>query len=222
MNDIHSHQLLILGGPAMIPILISSVVALTIMLSKFNDFRKTRADLPQLKTDVFALVRANKIKAAVILCENNGSALSRVLRSGLLEFGNTRDEIKDAVSTAVSLEITKLERGLTPLITIANVTPLFGILGTVLGMAVIFQTISVRSAGMEPVTVQDLAGGIWQALLTTIAGLVVAIPSFVAYNYFVAEVSQNVNQLEQGGEELVHNLTHLNENYSNPPTDVQE
>lgn len=222
MNDIHSHQLLILGGPAMIPILISSVVALTIMLSKFNDFRKTRADLPQLKTDVFALVRANKIKAAVILCENNGSALSRVLRSGLLEFGNTRDEIKDAVSTAVSLEITKLERGLTPLITIANVTPLFGILGTVLGMAVIFQTISVRSAGMEPVTVQDLAGGIWQALLTTIAGLVVAIPSFVAYNYFVAEVSQNVNQLEQAGEELVHNLTHLNENYSNPPTDVQE
>jgi len=222
MNEISSQQFLTAGGPAMIPIVLSSVAAATIMLGKYNDFRNLRAETPQIKTEVFALIRDNKIKAAVIACENHPSVLSRVLKNGLLQFGNTREEIKDAVHTAISLEMAALERGLTPLITIANVTPLFGILGTVLGMALIFQTISARSAGMDPVTVSDLAGGVWQALLATIAGLVVAIPSFVGYNYFVTEVSQSVNELEQAGEELIHLMTRLNENYSSQITNAEQ
>lgn len=214
MNDVSSQQLLIAGGPAMVPIVLSSIAALTIILSKYNDFKKFRSDTPQLKAEVFALIRENKIKAAVMACENEPSPVSRVFKNGLLQFGNTRAEIKDAIQTAISLEISKLEKGLTPLITIANAAPLFGILGTVLGMALIFQTISVRSSGMDPVTVADLAGGVWQALLATIGGLVVAIPSFVAYNYFVTAVGQNINDLEQAGEELAQLLTRLNENFS--------
>lgn len=211
MNDISAQQYLILGGPAMVPIFLSSVAALAIMVQKYNDFKKIKADRLHLKRDVFALIRENKIKAAILACEKYPSPLGRVLKSGLLQFGNTREGIKDTVNTAISLEIPRLERGLVPLITIANAAPLFGILGTVLGMAMIFQTISVRTAAMDPVTLPDLAGGVWQALLTTIAGLVVAIPSFVAYNYFVTKVNKSTNDLERAGEELSHLLTRLNE-----------
>ena len=221
MNDISAQQYLIAGGPAMVPIVLSSVAALTIMIRKYNDFKIMKTDMPHLKRDVFTLIRENKIKAAILSCEKNSSALGRVLKSGLLQFGNTRDEIKDTINTAISLEIPRLERGLTPLITIANAAPLFGILGTVLGMAQIFQTISLRTAAMDPVTLPDLAGGVWQALLATIAGLVVAIPSFIGYNYFVTRVSQSINNLEKAGEELAHLLTRLNESQASQTVDTE-
>ena len=164
-----------------------------------------------LKEKIFNFIRENKIKSAITTCEQNSSTLSKVFKSGLLQFGNTRADIKDALATAISFEIPKLERGLAFLLTMANIAPLFGILGTVLGMTSIFQTISARTLTMAPVTITDLSTGIWQALLTTIAGLVVAFQSLAVYNYFITLKKETINVLEETAEELTHWLTRLNE-----------
>ena len=94
---------------------------------------------------------------------------------------------------------------------IGNIAPLLGLLGTVTGMTASFHTIQVRAAAMNPVTPGDIAGGIWEALLTTVAGLVVAIPTFVAYNYFISRVNKTTLQMEKGAADLVHLLTQVTE-----------
>jgi biopolymer transport protein ExbB/TolQ len=91
------------------------------------------------------------------------------------------------------------------------VTPLLGLLGTVSGMIVTFQTIQARSASLSAVTPGDLAAGIWQALLATTAGLIVAIPTFVAYNYCVSQVNAFVRDMERSATELVNFLCHMSE-----------
>jgi biopolymer transport protein ExbB len=106
-------------------------------------------------------------------------------------------------------EIPLLEKRFTALGTIAHVAPLLGLLGTVTGMAASFHTIQVRAAAMNPVTPGDLAGGIGEAMMTTVAGLVVAIPTYVAYNYLVSRVNNFVREMEHAGTELLNLLCHI-------------
>ncbi|MCB9771973.1 MAG: MotA/TolQ/ExbB proton channel family protein [Candidatus Omnitrophica bacterium] len=222
MNEISAQQLLFAGGPIMVPIILCSIAAITITINKGLYFKRIHTDVALLKSKTFSLIRDNKIKDAVALCENNPAPAARILKAGLLKFGSSRDEIKDAIEYAASLEVPNLEKGLMPLITIANITPLFGIVGTVLGMTIIFQTIQAQNAGMHPLTPSDLFGGIWQALLTTLAGLIVAIPTFVTYNYFLSRVGRCLNQMEQIGGELINLLTRLNESNSSQIADPLE
>ena len=211
MGEMSFSQLFIRGGPIMVPIIFCSVFALTIIISKWLYFANIKTDVPRLKLEIFQLVRNNKIKQAVMACETDPSPVAKVLKAGLLKFGSSREEIKEEIEYIGSLEIPKLEGGLAALVTIANVSPLLGMLGTVVGMTTVFHAIQARSASMNPVTLTDLAGGIWQALLTTIAGLVVAIPALVAYNYFINRIDLAILEMEQASGELVNLLTRLTE-----------
>jgi biopolymer transport protein ExbB len=133
------------------------------------------------------------------------------MKAGLLKYGSPREEIKETMEDVSLFEIPKLERRLNALATIAHVTPLLGLLGTVTGMTGSFHTIQVRSTSLNPVTPGDLAGSIWEALLTTVAGLIVAIPTFVAYNYCVSQVNSHVLEMERAATELLNFLCQLSE-----------
>jgi biopolymer transport protein ExbB len=215
-QEISIEQLIRAGGPIMGPILICSIIALGIIISKLIYFGNIQTDVYELKRKVFALVKENKIKEAIEYCNTNPSPVAKILKAGILKFGGSREEIKETLEGASRFEIPKLEKHLTALATIANVSPLLGLLGTTVGMVTVFQTIQVRAAGMNPITPGDLAGGIWQALLTTVAGLLVAIPVFVAYNYCVSRVSAFILDMERVGTELVNFLCQISESGYSP------
>lgn len=207
-----------MGGPLMIPILLCSVFALGIVIEKLIHFSKVRINTSQFKADIFGLLKDNKIKEAVQLCDANPSPVAKILRAGVLKFGAPREEIKESMEDASLFEIPKLESRLGILATVAHISPLLGFLGTVTGMMSCFFTIQVRAAALNPLTPGDLAGGVGEALVTTMAGLMVAIPSFVAYNYCVSRINQFTLEMERVAIELVNFMCHITQ--SGVPAEV--
>ncbi len=206
---INAWELIVAGGPIMIPIVLCSFFAVAIAIEKFIYFSMIKADPQKIRNTIFDFIKNNKIKEAVTFCEESQSPIAKVLESGILKFGSSKEEIKEALSDASLFEIPKLERRLTALATIAHVSPLLGLLGTVTGMAASFHTIQIRATSLNPVTPGDLAGGIWEALLTTVAGLLVAIPTYVLYNYLSSRVNKIVIEMERSATELVNYLTQI-------------
>jgi biopolymer transport protein ExbB len=192
------------GGPVMAPILICSVAALAIVIEKLIYFAMIKTNVALLKRRVFDAVKNNRLKDAARDCENDRSPTAKVLMSGILKFGTSREEMKESMEDASLYVIPRLESRLSALATIAHVSPLLGLLGTVTGMTSSFQAIQARAASLNPVTPGDLAGGIGEALLTTVAGLMVAIPAYVAYNYFVNRINYFVLDMERAATELVN------------------
>ncbi len=204
-------ELIKMGGPLMVPILLCSLFALGIVIEKLIHFSMVQTNVAQLKINVFGLLKDNKIKEAVRLCDASPSPVAKILKAGILKFGAPREEIKESMEDASLFEIPKLENRLGALGTIAHISPLLGLLGTVTGMTTCFHTIQVRAASLNPVTPGDLAGGIGEALITTVAGLMVAIPTFVAYNYCVSRINRFTLDMERAATELVNLMCHMTE-----------
>ncbi|MGE0267213.1 MAG: MotA/TolQ/ExbB proton channel family protein [Candidatus Omnitrophota bacterium] len=197
------------GGPLMIPLLLCSIFSVGIIIEKLIYFSFIKTNIPQLKKDIFDQIKNNKIKEAVETCERSRAPVAKILKAGIVKFGSSRVDIKESMEDASLFEIPKLESRLGALATIAQISPLLGLLGTVTGMTKSFYTIQVRAASLNPVTPGDLAGSIGEALITTVAGLMVAIPVYVAYNYFVNRVNHITLSMERGATELVNFMTQL-------------
>jgi biopolymer transport protein ExbB len=200
-------QLFLKGGPVMWPILFCSIFALAIILEKLYFLHKNSINHRELLEKIKEKLKRHDIKEAIRLCDENSSSLSNLLKAGILKFGNNRQQIKEAIEEASLYEIPQLEKNLSMLATIAHISPLLGLLGTVTGMVRCFYTIQIKASSFNPVSAADLAGGIWEALLTTVFGLVVAIPTFVAYNYLVNRVNHLILEMEQASTDLVNFLT---------------
>jgi len=200
-------RIFLAGGPVMWPILLCSIFALAIILEKFLHLHRIKIDTQDFLARVLDNMKRHQIKEALQLCDEAKNPISNILKAGILKYDRPRDQIKEAIEDAALYEIPKLEKNLATLATIAHISPLLGLLGTVTGMVRCFQTIQVKTATFHPVSPGDLAGGIWEALLTTVAGLVVAIPTFVAYNYLVSRVNNFVLEMEKASTELVNFLT---------------
>ena len=211
MGEMSAWKLIQAGGVIMYPILLCSILALGIIIEKVMYFFNIQTDIPKLKKEVFDNVQNNKIREAIQLCDANASPVARIMKAGLIKFGSTREEIKESMEDASLYEIPKLESRLSALATIAHIAPLLGLLGTVTGMARCFYTIQTQAAAMSPLTPSDLAGGIWEALLTTVAGLMVAIPAYMAYNYFVNRVHHFTLDMERAATELINVMGQLTE-----------
>ncbi|MDD5347751.1 MAG: MotA/TolQ/ExbB proton channel family protein [Candidatus Omnitrophica bacterium] len=190
-----------------VPILLCSVVAIGLIAERSLFFWGIRTDIQQLMQRIREQVKRHQIREALALCDNVRHPVAGVLKAGILNYDRPRSQIKEAIEDASLYEIPRLEKNLPALATIAHIAPLLGLLGTAVGMARSFASIAIRSSNLEVVTVQDLAGGVWEALLATVAGLVVAIPAFVAYNYFVSLVNSSVLEMEKASTELVNFMT---------------
>ena len=196
------------GGLLMVPILAFSVVALMVFIERAWSLRSPRV----IPRDFLELVRrkvgAGRSAEALTLCEGNRSALSTVAAAGLRHAGRPREVVKEAFEEVGRIEVTHLGRFVEVLGTIAAVAPLLGLLGTVVGMIDVFRAVvdeASRQAG--PVNPGTLANGIWAALLTTAAGLSVAIPTFLGYKFLLARVDQLAIEMEEITLDLLDLLT---------------
>jgi len=200
-------QVFLAGGPVMWPILLCSVFASAIILEKLWYLHKIKIDTQEFLSNILDKMKRHEIKEALKICDSTDSPVSHILKAGILKYDRTRDQIKEAIEDASLYEIPKLEKNLSILATIAHICPLLGLLGTVTGMIRCFQTIQAKATAFNPVSPGDLAGGIWEALLTTVVGLIVAIPTFVAYNYLVSRINNFILEMEKASTELVNFLT---------------
>ena len=200
-------QVFLAGGPVMWPILFCSIFALAIILEKVFYLHKIKIDTRDFLSRVLDNIKRHQIKEALQSCDDTKNPISNILKAGILKYDRPRDQIKEAIEDASLYEVPKLERNLTALATIAHISPLLGLLGTVTGMVRCFQTIQAKSTSFNPVSPGDLAGGIWEALLTTVYGLIIAIPTFVVYNYLVSRVNNFILEMEKASTELVNFLT---------------
>ncbi len=194
------------GGPIMWPILLCSVVAFTIVIERLIRLRQEEIDTKTFMEQISKSIKRNKIMEALDLCDKTGGPIANILKAGILKHDRPRNEVREAIEDASIHELPRLERNLPVLATVAHVAPLLGLLGTVTGLVSAFQVIESKASGMNPVNPGDLAGGIWEALLTTVFGLCVAIPTYVAYNYMVSRVDGFVLDMERSATDLLNLL----------------
>ena len=190
------------GGWMMLPILICSVVALAIVVERFWTLRPSKlapADtLPQVQT----LLKRGLLNEGNLVKLRDSSPLGRILATGLANARHGRDIMKESIEEEAGQVVHELERFLNTLGTVAAITPMLGLLGTVVGMIRVFTEITVQGTG----NANALAGGISEALITTAAGLVVAIPALVMHRYFTGKIDTIVVGLEQETIKLVDAL----------------
>lgn len=195
------------GGPIMGLIILCSVIAFAVFLERVWYLRNAQIDTNRFMKEISNKLKTNKVMEALDMCNITKGPIARILKAGIIKHDRSRQEIKEAIEDAGVHEVPSLERNLGVLATIAHISPLLGLLGTVVGMLKAFQVIEEKATSMIPINPGDLAGGIWEALITTVAGLSVAIPTYVVYNYLVSKVDSFVVEMEKSATELVNLLT---------------
>lgn len=193
------------GGPVMWPLLALSVLAVTVAIWRWMALRQATRNLGSFMSALRERVTAGDIEGAIDLCDRGGGPVAAIVRAGLRRLGRPKDEIELSLQDASAHELAELEKGLPVLATIAMVAPLLGFLGTVTGMINSFEALA--SVGLNnPAAV---ASGISEALITTAAGLIIAIPVQMAYNYFVARVNGTVRNMEAAANLLLDSLSDI-------------
>jgi biopolymer transport protein ExbB len=201
------------GGPMMYLIILSSVLAFGVVIERVYHLNRAKVDADKFMDSILNVLKRNKVIEAIELCNNTPGPIAHIVKAGILKHDRSKPEIKEAVDEAAQLEIPRLGKHLPILATIAHIAPLLGLLGTVTGMIKSFQVIQQKALNMAPVNPGDLAGGIWEALLATLAGLAVAIPTYVAYNYLVSQVDGIVYDMERSATDLVNLLSSKRDTY---------
>lgn len=201
---VDAYEIIFTGGIIMLPILACSVVALAITIERFFSLRRATIDTRELMDAMRTVLRQNRTQEAIDICNEADVPVARIMKAGILKHDRGKEDIREAMGDAGHLEIPRLERYLPALATTANIAPLLGLLGTVAGMIKAFAQIQNKQGLVNP---SDLAEGISNALVTTAAGLTVAIPTLVVYNYFVTRVDNMVLEMEISSSELVELLT---------------
>jgi len=195
------------GGPVMYPIILCSIIAFAIIMERLYHLYKAKIDTKDFMNNIDITIKRNRIAEAIKICEKTPGPIAHIVKAGVMKHDRSRQEIRESIEDAGHQEVPMLEKHISLLATIAHVSPLLGLLGTVTGMVKAFQIIQEKSASFNPVSPGDLAGGIWEALLTTVAGLIVAIPTVVAYNYLVNRVDEFVLEMERSATEVTNILT---------------
>lgn len=184
------------GGFMMYPLILCSLVALGVIIAKAWTLFIAHRDSKNLLRTIKELGVEGRLEEAIELAENTRGPVAAILLAGLrrVKEKHTGTDVQKAISTTGVIELDFLERGLTVLATIANVAPLLGFLGTVIGMILAFQAIEIAGQ-VDPALV---AGGIKVALITTATGLSIAIPVNIGYNYFVTRIDRLIQDMEEG------------------------
>jgi biopolymer transport protein ExbB len=180
------------GGPVMWPLLLLSILGVTVAIWRWVALRQATRNVPQLMRELRGKLVGADVPGAVQVCESAGGPVASLVKAGLLRFGRPKDEVEMGLQDASAHELAVLERGLPVLATTAMIAPLLGFLGTVTGMINSFDALAAVGLN-NPAAV---AKGISEALITTAAGLIIAIPVQMAYNYLVTRVNDLVRNME--------------------------
>jgi biopolymer transport protein ExbB len=188
------------GGFLMWVILGTSLIAVAIAVEKFMSLKKAKINTPSFLMKMRNLLKKRDVASAIALCMEEKTPTSNIIKKGLKKYKLGRERVIEAIDSAGRHEISKLERGLSTLATIAGAAPMLGFLGTVTGMIGAFMKIQELQGAAGPA---DLAGGIWEALITTAFGLFVGIPVLAVYNYLLSRVNKVVIDMEMIAADII-------------------
>ena len=186
------------GGVTMYLIMFCSIVMLAVVLEKFYSLRSVHANADEILRTVASQVKKGEKKGALSFLKQTPGVLPRILETGIHRFEYNRETIENAINNSIQKQLPVLDRHLGILGTIAAIAPLFGLLGTITGMINAFSRIASEGTTGPAV----IATGVYEALYTTAAGLIVAIPAVVFYNYFKQRVKNTENDLEIYGNKM--------------------
>ena len=193
-------SLIIKGGPIMIPIILLSIVGLALILERFWTLWRIRLDIPNFSQEIFLYLERGHFQRALERCEKVRHPIADVFKLGILNRALKRDEIEKMMEREGDEQVQYLERYLGALLIIVGVEPMLGFLGTIVGLIQAFMTWEQLGSN---ITVSALAAGIYQAMITTAAGLSVAIPCFVIYHLFVGKIKNHAQEISYYGNELL-------------------
>lgn len=211
--------LLFKGGPIVWFILCASVIGVAVFAERYIHFHRAQIALQDFIKGLRNCIRRNNPVEAVAICEDVPGPVARVAKTAILHYDRNRNEIQDAVESVAILEERQLDRNLPILWTVAQTTPLLGLLGTVLGMMHAFKIIQQEG---KLITAADLASGVWEALIATGLGLAVAIPAYVAYNYLLSRKNELVRDMELCATELMNVFSELERERRKDEFDLSE
>lgn len=186
-------EMAIKGGPIMIPIILLSFIAVYIFFDRFMAIRKAGKVDPRLMDRVREYILDGRVESAFSLCRSENTPTSRMIEKGISRIGRPMADVTTAIENVGNLEVSKLEKGLAVLASVAGGAPMLGFLGTVTGMIEAFY--DMANAGNN-INITLLSSGIYQAMVTTVAGLIVGITAYFAYNILVASVEKVVFNME--------------------------
>ncbi len=196
------YELVLAGGWLMVPLILCSLAVVVIAIERLIALRVTNVIPDNLLGQVWLWLKQGEVTTEKLQELRASSPLGRILAAGLSNSGHGREVMRDSIEEAATQVVHKLERYLSPLGTIAAITPLIGLLGTVVGMIKVFTAIMLQGTGNASI----LAGGISEALITTAAGLSVAIPALICHRYFERRIDSLVVTMEDQAIKLVDAL----------------
>lgn len=199
-NAVSQLDIIFQAGWIMVPIFLLSLLTIYLMVERLLTIRKSATDRSEIMGRIREYVAAGNIHGAQAFCEVQDKPLTRILKHGLERLGRPISEIQDAVNASGKHEAFELEKRMDILASIAGIAPMLGFLGTVTGMIDAFQEIQNLQGNVNP---SVLAGGIWEALISTAAGLVVGILAYFFYNYLLGLIKRLVNDMEQSATEFI-------------------
>jgi len=193
-------ELVLKGGWIMIPIFLLSIIAVYIFVERYFAIKKASKIDPRFMEQIKDNIHNSRIDSARILCRTNETPAARMIEKGISRIGRPLSDVNTAIENVGNLEISKLEKGLPTLASVSGGAPMLGFLGTVMGMIQAFY--DMANAGSN-VDVSLLSSGIYQAMVTTVAGLIVGIIAYFAYNILVARVESVVFKMEAATSEFM-------------------
>src|SRR3989454_10277155 len=191
------------GGPMIYLILGASAIALAVFVERVLHFHRAHINSMEFLNGVRNVLKRDNLVEALSICDATPGPVARLVKTAILNRERGREGVRESLEEAGLIEVPPLEDKLNLLATIAQIAPLMGLLGTVLGFIKIFTALQTKTT--VP-TMQDLSGGVWQALICTAAGLAVAIPCYAAYNYLVSRVNGIVLDMEKAATEITNIL----------------
>ncbi|MDI6402155.1 MotA/TolQ/ExbB proton channel family protein [Balneolaceae bacterium ANBcel3] len=196
-------QMLLEGGIVMIPIALLSLLAIYVIAERWKVLSSATMDNQSFLTNLEDILKKGDMNKALRYCDKMEKPFARIMKQGIMRLGRPIQDIDDAIKNAGKREVFFLEKKMNWLATIAGVAPLLGFLGTVTGMIQAFQQIQALDGNVNP---SVLAGGIWEALITTASGLAVGIIAYGFYNYLLGRVNRTVFELEDSSSKFIELL----------------
>lgn len=202
-------DLILKGGPVMAPIILGSIIGLAIVVEKFIELKNLKVDSYSFIQEIFHCLKANRIQMALDLCEENSRyPVAAVFKIGIERRYMAPQRLEKIMEQIGNNQIQRIEKYLGALASIISIEPLLGFLGTIMGLINAFMTWEHAGAN---ITVSALAAGIYQAMITTAAGLMIAIPLFLCYNYFVSRIKYISNELTNHSVQFVELIIEMKE-----------
>ncbi|MDT8393801.1 MAG: MotA/TolQ/ExbB proton channel family protein [Bacteroidales bacterium] len=198
--SISIYELVLKGGWIMAILGLLSVIAVYIFIERFFTINKASREDKHFMNNIRDFIKGGKVDSALALCKSNKSPIARMIEKGLMRIGRPLNDINAAIENVGKLEVSRLEKNVAGLATIAGAAPMLGFLGTVIGMIIAFHDMSMAGNNID---IALLSTGIYQAMITTVGGLIVGVVAYVCYSILVARVEKLVYLLEARSTEFM-------------------